>query len=392
MMMETKIEEQINYFHHKRILGEFYGTNNGPTVVIFAGIHGNEKAGVHASNKVIQKIKERHIKFKGNLHIILGNINALNKGIRFEKVDLNRIWQNEHIIELETQVGELTAEEKEQMDILMIIKNILLHQPGPFYFLDLHTTSASSVPFITISDSLNNRKFSSNFPIPVVLGIEEYLDGPLLTYINEYGHIALGFEGGSHDAASSIVNSEAFIWKALVHSKCMDKSELSDYDQYKKILSNLCCEYQFFAIKYRYELKERERFSMRPGFENFEPIKKHEYLATSNDEEIISPRGGRIFMPLYQELGEDGFFILKRVSRFWLGFSIIARKLKFNHFLRLIPGVKKDPENNFTLIVDPRVARFMTRPVFHLFGYRQQIYKDDKLHFIKRDRKITEFL
>lgn len=70
MMMETKIEGQINYFHHNRILGEFYGTNNGPTVVIFAGIHGNEKAGVHASNKVIQKIKERHIKFKGNLHII----------------------------------------------------------------------------------------------------------------------------------------------------------------------------------------------------------------------------------------------------------------------------------------------------------------------------------
>jgi len=165
------------------------------------------------------------------------------------------------------------------------------------------------------------------------LGIEEYLDGPLLTYINEYGHIALGFEGGSHDAASSIVNSEAFIWKALVHSKCLDKSELSDYDQYKKVLSNLCCEYQFFAIKYRYELKERERFSMRPGFENFERIKKHEYLATSNGEEIISPRGGRIFMPLYQELGEDGFFILKRVSRFWLGLSIIARKLKFNHFL-----------------------------------------------------------
>lgn len=391
-MIETEKEQHIKYFHDKRILGEFYGTNNGPTVVVFGGIHGNEKAGVHASNKVIQKIKERHIKFKGNLHIILGNINALNKGIRFEKVDLNRIWQNEHIADLETRMGDLTAEEKEQSDILTIIKNILAHQPGPFYFLDLHTTSASSVPFITISDSLNNRKFSSNFPIPVVLGIEEYLNGPLLTFINEYGHVALGFEGGSHDEASSIVNSEAFIWKALVHSKCMDASELSDYDQYKKVLSNLCCEYQFFAIKYRYELKEQEQFLMRPGFENFESIEKNQFLATSNGEDIISPRRGRIFMPLYQELGEDGFFILTRISKFWLGLSIVARKLKFNHFLRLVPGVKKDPNNNFTLIVNPRVARFMTRPVFHLFGYRQQIYKDDKLHFIKRDRKISDFL
>jgi succinylglutamate desuccinylase len=391
-MIGSKNQYRTEFFHDKRILGEFYGTNQGPTVIIFAGIHGNEKAGVHASDKVIRKINERNLKFKGNLHIILGNINALNKGVRFEKIDLNRIWQNEHIKVLETSEGELSAEEKEQNDILIIIKNILVHQPGPFYFLDLHTTSASSVPFITISDSLNNRKFSANFPIPVVLGIEEYLDGPLLTFINEFGHIALGFEGGSHDAASSIVNCEAFIWKALVHSKCMDESQISDYNQYKKVLSNLCCEYQFFAIKYRYELNEHEQFSMRPGFENFEPIKKNEFLAKSNGEDILSPRGGRIFMPLYQKLGEDGFFILTRVSKFWLGLSVITRKLKFNHFLRLIPGVRKDPENNYTLIVNPMVARFLTLPVFHLFGYRKQIYKDDKLHFIKRDRKISPFL
>lgn len=97
-------------------------------------------------------------------------------------------------------------------------------------------------------------------------------------------------------------------------------------------------------------------------------------------------------MPLYQELGEDGFFILQKISKFWLNASIVARKLKINQFLRLIPGVKKDPENNYTLIVNPKVARFMATPIFHLFGYRQQIYKDNKLHFIKRDRKISEFL
>jgi len=391
-MIQTKTFDRTDFSHNKRILGQFYGTNNGPTVIIFAGIHGNEKAGVHASEKVIHKIKEQYLKFTGNLHIILGNINALNKGVRFEKVDLNRIWQNAHIVELENQSGSLTGEEREQYDILNIIRNILVTEPGPFYFLDLHTTSSSSVPFITISDSLNNRKFSSNFPIPVVLGIEEYLDGPLLTYINEFGHIALGFEGGDHHSASSIINCEAFIWKALVHSKCMDKSQLENYEQYEKVLSNLACKYQFFAIKYRYELKEHEDFSMRLGFENFEPIEKNEYLAKSNGEDITSPRDGRIFMPLYQEQGEDGFFILKGVSKFWLGLSIIARRLKFNHFLRLIPGVNKDPKNNYTLIVNPKVARFMTRPVFHLFGYRQQIYKDEKLHFIKRDRKITTFI
>lgn len=381
-----------SFTHEKRILGKFYGTKNSPTVIVFAGIHGNEKAGVFAARNVIAKIRERNLKLRGNLHIILGNINALNKGVRFEHVDLNRIWRNTNIAQLAGDDKEFNAEVKEQKDIFVIIKNILLHEKGPFYFLDLHTTSASSVPFITISDSLNNRKFSSNFPIPVVLGIEEYLDGPLLTFINEYGHIALGFEGGSHESPSSVVNCEAFIWKALVHAKCLKKSHLSDYQEYRKTFLDLGCEYQFFAIKYRYELDQKDDFTMRPGFENFEPIEKGDYLATNNGVDINAPRGGKIFMPLYQELGEDGFFILQKISKFWLNASIVARKLKINQFLRLVPGVKKDPENNYTLIVNPKVARFMATPIFHLFGYRQQIYKDNKLHFIKRDRKISEFM
>jgi len=42
--------------------------------------------------------------------------------------------------------------------------------------------------------------------------------------------------------------------------------------------------------------------------------------------------------------------------------------------------------------VNPKIARFLAKDLFHLFGYRQQIYKDDQWHFIKRDRRITELL
>ena len=85
-----------SFTHEKRVLGKFYGSQNSPTVIVFAGIHGNEKAGVHAARIVITKIRERNLKLLGNLHIILGNINALNKGIRFEHIDLNRIWRTTH--------------------------------------------------------------------------------------------------------------------------------------------------------------------------------------------------------------------------------------------------------------------------------------------------------
>lgn len=381
----------ITYDYSQRVMGEFYGVNQSPTVIVFAGIHGNEKAGVKAINMVLEKIKDGHMRFEGNLYFILGNINALNKHVRFEKVDLNRIWRNENLQDFKNKSVDLSAESREQFDIFEIIQKILSHGKGPFYFLDLHTTSASSVPFITISDSLNNRKFSSNFPIPVVLGIEEYLNGPLLTFINEFGHVALGFEGGAHDDPVSVINCEAFIWKALVHSKCLKRDQIKNFEHYQLVLTESCCKYQFFGINYRYQLEPDESFVMEEGFENFEPIRKGQLLARSNGKVIRAHRSGRIFMPLYQELGEEGYFILHKISKFWLKASIVLRKLKINHFLRLIPGVRKEKGNNYTLIVDPKIARFMAKEIFHLFGYRQQIYKDDKLHFIKRDRKVTGF-
>lgn len=379
---------QISY---ERILGKIKGSKQTPTVVVLAGIHGNEQAGVKASKKVLHKIKEENIQFKGNFYVIFGNINASKKGIRFEDIDLNRIWRKENIEALNDSSAKKNAEVKEQIEIYQAIKEILNDDVGPFYFIDLHTTSSATVPFITISDSLNNRKFSSNFPVPVVLGIEEYLDGPLLTFINEFGHVALGFEGGEHYEEQSVINCEAFIWKALVHSKCIEKKAIFNYKEYKDELSNLCCKYDFFEIKYRYGLKKDEDFKMNSGFVNFESIKKNQDLAQSNGQLIIAGEDGRIFMPLYQELGEDGFFILQKISKFWLQTSILVRKLKINHFLRIIPGVEKDPNNNYTLIVNPKVAKFLAKDIFHLFGYRKQIFKDGKLHFIKRDRKKITF-
>jgi len=167
-MTRSAVNILPEFSYENRLLGKFYGTKSRPTIIILAGIHGNERAGVLASRNVLDKIKSYNIRFEGNLYFVLGNINALNKGVRFEQIDLNRIWRNENLEALQNSKEELLAEVREQMDIYELIRDILKKEEGPFYFLDLHITSSSSVPFITISDSLNNRKFSSHFPIPVV--------------------------------------------------------------------------------------------------------------------------------------------------------------------------------------------------------------------------------
>ena len=377
--------------HQKRLIGYYLGKQDQPTLVVFAGIHGNEDAGVKAVQKILKRIENEKIAFDGNIFFIYGNTKALRKNKRYIDVDLNRIWCKENIRKIKSGKGHFTSEEKEQKEIYRLVKDILNSRKGPFYFIDLHTTSSSTNPFITISDSLNNRNFSSKFPLPTVLGIEEYLDGPILTYMNEFGYIALGFEAGQHKDSQSVRNSEAFIWLSLVYTKCIKKTALSDFKVHKNELLKSKCKnkYKFFEIKYLYKIKKDETFRMIPGFKNFDKIKKTQVLAESNGKEIRSPMTGRIFMPLYQNQGDDGFFIISMISRFWLSASIVARKLHAHNFLRILPGVHK--ENEYTLIVDPRTAKFLTKQIFHLFGYRQQVLKGNKLHFIKRDRRILPF-
>ena len=168
-----------------RIIGKIKGKRKGPTMVFFAGVHGNETAGVFALDKVFKYLNPDDV--SGSLYAIAGNISALGVNERYVHEDLNRLWKEDYIRDIKNKTV-LKTDEAELLELFDIIEELLKSESGPFYFIDFHTTSSKTIPFITINDALINRKFSQQFPVPVVLGIEEYLDGPLLSYINELGY------------------------------------------------------------------------------------------------------------------------------------------------------------------------------------------------------------
>lgn len=377
----------------ERIIGSIKGAKKSPTVVIMAGIHGNETAGLYALNKVVETIREHKLVLQGNLYALCGNMNALDKGIRFEVVDLNRIWTHDHVAYIKSENAEFSSDALEKIALYQIVKDLLKIEKGPFYFIDLHTTSAETEPFITISDSINNRRFSKKFPVPIILGIEEYLDGPFLSFINEFGHIALGFEAGQHDDIRSIHCSEAFIWMALVNSGCMRSKEVKNYAKYRDYLGDLCkLKKQFFEIDYRHQILNGEEFKMLGTFTNFDKVVKEQPLAESDGLPMHAPFDGRVFMPLYQDQGDDGYFIITKISKFWLAFSTVLRGLQSHNFLRLLPGISRYKKRRYQLLVNRKTARFMATEIFHLFGYRKRVYKDGQWVFTKRDRRKTEFV
>ena len=388
-LQEVCIEAFDSKIHITRVLGSVKGSQNAATVICIGGIHGNERAGVSALVKVLKTIEKERIPFLGNFYALSGNTTALKENKRYIDVDLNRIWTQESFKEKNEN---LVLEFIERDRIYTTIKEIVSNNDGPFYFIDLHTTSADTAPFITISDSLNNRKFSSHFSIPTILGIEEYLEGPLLTYINEFGHVALGFEAGQHYKEASVDNCEAFVWLALKASGCVAKSEVKKLDYYQHILSLYKEHQDFYEINYLYKIAKNEDFKMLPGFSNFESIVKNQELAESNSIKVKAQHSGKIFMPLYQSQGDDGFFIISKISKKWLLFSALVRRLKMHNLLRLLPGIQQDKTHKHILIVNPKTALFLATEIFHLFGYRKKVIKDKKYHFVKRDREVTELI
>ncbi|MEL6810173.1 MAG: succinylglutamate desuccinylase/aspartoacylase family protein [Bacteroidota bacterium] len=372
----------------ERIIGKYQGNQKGPTLIFMAGIHGNEPSGVFAIKTVLDELEGKKANVAGTVYAICGNLGALETGVRYQQIDLNRIWTHDKIDAHKQQVSEdLEHELSEQIDVYNSIQQILNTENGPFYFFDLHTTSSETSPFLTVNDSLLNRQFTRQYPVPIILGIEEYLEGPILSYINELGYVAFGFEGGQHNSPLAFQNHKSFVYVSLVLTGCMTPLE-GEFLYHQHMLSKSWDLPQtFYEIVYHYSIPPMESFTMRPGYTNFQKISKNECLAIANEQVIQAPVAGNIFMPLYQGKGQDGFFIVKKVPRIFLRLSSLLRKIYFDRWLALLPGVRWSSPSRTSLEVNLKVARFFTRNFFHLLGYRNK--KQDHTHLIVKNRETA---
>lgn len=322
--------------------------------------------------RAFEKLNSLQADFHGEFIGLAGNLKALEMGCRYLDQDLNRIWnRNEITNELIKPDG--IAESSEFAEIWQIIRQAAKKRKGEMVFIDLHTTSSESPPFCLIGDTMRNRRFVADFPVPVILGLEEQLEGPLLSYLNELGFISFGFEAGQHSAEISTTNHENMLWMVLEKAGCLKREKIPWFENARSEISAQTQKLQkVFEIRYRHGVVEGNNFIMNPGYSNFQKIRKDEELAWNRMGAVKAKLNGRIFMPLYQPQGDDGFFVIKRIAGFWLGISAILRSLGMWRMLPLLPGVRKDKIHPNTLVLNTRIARFFGREIFHLMGYRKR--------------------
>lgn len=357
----------------RREIGRLVGAAPGPTLVAVAGVHGNEPAGIEAARRVFARLERGGVAVRGELVVFAGNVGSLRRGVRYESKDLNRQWSEGRVAALRsTGAAALDAEDREQLELLGAIEAAMERARGAVHLVDLHTSSAAGVPFVLFGDTLAQRRFVGAFPIPVIIGLEEQIDGALSEYWTRRGCVTFTVEGGQHDDPASVDSLESVLWLALHQAGLLDGDAPSEVHEGRRRLDARRGDLpRVLEVVSRRAITAEDSFQMEPGFRNIARAKGGQLLARDRRGEIVAPHDGVVILPLYQGLGSDGFFWGREVSEARLRASRVLRSLGAHHLLALLPGVERDPARATRFVVDRQATRLVPLEVFHLFGYRR---------------------
>ena len=300
----------------KRIIGEYGNQNEGKLFIIFASIHGNEKAGYYALKRIFKFLEDNKVNFKGKIIGLLANMSAFELNQRFIHKDLNRQWYPSKITKLSALPFGLlnTSEDIEQKQLLDKLQVILHNQKDKqdILMLDLHTTSSVGATMTITNTNEKSIEYARLFPSPVLDKMTSIIFGTTLEYFDLLGLPGLAFEAGQHDDPESIDRTfyalmSLFLKLEIIDNKYEDQFK-GGIEKLRKYNENLP---YVSEVIYHHLIDEEDEFEMKKGYVNFQKVKKGELLAKDKFGEILCPLDGLILMPLYQKKGSDGFFIVQ---------------------------------------------------------------------------------
>lgn len=305
----------------ERIIGSYEGQEEGPLFICLGAMHGNEPAGVKAVELVIKMLEVEPIRspefiYKGNFVGLIGNLEAFKQNKRFLDKDLNRSFDPEKLTDL-YEAKDLDNEDKEFLELDKVIRSLVhKYQPSRVILLDLHTTSSHGGIFTICRDKEEDIELGAAMHAPIVLGMLSGLKGTTLHYFTTENMgietIPITFESGQHLEGLSVPRAVAGIINCMKAIDSIDPDVVENHHeqiliQYSEALPKVT------KLVERYAISEGDGFVMKPGYLNFQSVSKGEVVAEDKNGPITISEDGRILMPLYQQQGEDGFFLVKEL-------------------------------------------------------------------------------
>ncbi|MEO1051819.1 MAG: succinylglutamate desuccinylase/aspartoacylase family protein [Bacteroidota bacterium] len=299
-----------------RLINKFESAERGPLIIFIGALHGNELTGAKAIYRVFEAIEQNDIPFKGKIIGLLGNTAAIHAERRFLDYDMNRCWTEENIQGLTNRSnGDLGVEDKEVLDLLNLIEEESEGDYTEKILVDLHATSSDKGNFVIIPQDESTVHMVKVLKLPIVLDLDKYLKGTLLKFMHDRGFISFAFEGGLIGSQKAVELHTSGIWELLFASGNIERQHGGEFSRHDQIIEDMITDYPHLVkVKYMHWVERTDRFKMKPGYYNFQPISKGELLASDRNGNIESPCDGLIFMPLYQNSGNEGFFVVEEAN------------------------------------------------------------------------------
>ena len=302
------------------LIGWVEGRSEGPLLLCVGGLHGNEPAGVRALEEIADRVRARRCLIEGDFVAVAGNLQALDANRRFLSYDLNRAWTRSRIENARDRTrsandGDVLPEDRELLRMLAVLDEVAARKRGPVHVLDLHSTSGGGGPFSTAADRSAHRRFVTAIPVPMVRQLNVHLAGTLTRYLDRLGYTTAVFESGQHEEPEARERAASAIWLAIRAAGLLADPDVPEARRgYKALERERRHLPQVLEMTYRHAIRQEDRYATRPGYRSFQPVRAGQVIGDDRHGEVVTPKGGRLLMPLYQELGEEGFFIVRDIA------------------------------------------------------------------------------
>lgn len=251
----------------------------GPTIGLFAGVHGDETAGIWALQNITPDIKLT----KGSVYIVYANPPAIEKNVRMVTKNLNRCF-------VSGNDGE-SYEDQRARELMKILDECDT-------LLDLHMFYAPGEPFAICED--NSLPVAAVLPLKIVsTGWVATEPGATDGYMYSQGKQALCVEcGGISEAKEKVAFAEEIVWRFLQYYDVVDKKYESEIYPQRVIAVN------------RAQRKTSKNFTLLPDFKDFQNLVPGQLIARDGGQEFYAGKNECIIFPHYKaRVGEEAYVI-----------------------------------------------------------------------------------
>ena len=264
------------------------GTMPGKDVVIIAGIHGNETCGMRAFDEILPTLTID----AGRVTFIFGNPRAIELGVRFVDVNLNRLFKSDELIPDAQKSSYEYARSRELMPLLAQADLVLdIHSSGtvgstPFAICDRQrVTETRDLPFSVLSYGWDTLEPG---------GTDDFVTGS--------GGYGVCIECGFHDDAEAVERARtsiyAFLNMAGAIQSVPDSTAVTAQQE----------------IEVLHIHKTNCNFTPNKFFGDFEPVSSGMVLGIDGEEEVIAPFDGVVIFVRTRQSSNEEAFILGRIS------------------------------------------------------------------------------